>query len=63
MLKVLLLVALLGAICVSAQKYGNKYDNADIQMVLRSERLLKNYVNCLLDRGRCTPEGLDLKSK
>lgn len=56
-------MALLGAICVSAQKYGNKYDNADIQMVLRSERLLKNYVNCLLDRGRCTPEGLDLKSK
>ncbi|EFA07417.1 chemosensory protein 18 precursor [Tribolium castaneum] len=37
-------------------------DNIDIDDILSNERLLKNYVNCLLDKGRCTPEGKKLKS-
>jgi len=44
-------------------KYTNKYDKIDIDKILGSERLLKNYSNCLLDLGNCTPEGSELKRK
>ncbi|CAH1123715.1 unnamed protein product [Ceutorhynchus assimilis] len=42
-------------------KYTTKYDNVDIDEVVHNERLLKNYVNCLLEKGPCTPDGLELK--
>jgi hypothetical protein len=38
-------------------------DNIDIDDILKNDRLLKNYVNCVLDKGNCTPEGERLKSK
>ena len=45
------------------EKYSTKYDNIDLDSILKNDRLLQNYVNCLLDKGTCTPEGTDLKSK
>nr|AKK25146.1 chemosensory protein 1 [Dendroctonus ponderosae] len=45
----------------SAQTYTTKYDNIDIDQILASNRLLKNYVNCLLDKGACTQDGKELK--
>ncbi|XP_043289911.1 ejaculatory bulb-specific protein 3-like [Venturia canescens] len=48
--------------CVAAQgTFTTKYDNVDIDQILRSTRLLNNYVNCLLDAGNCTPDGKELK--
>lgn len=47
----------------AVQKYTTKYDNIDIDRIVASRRLLLNYVNCLLDKGPCTPEGKELKSK
>lgn len=44
-------------------KYTTKYDNVDLEEIVHSDRLLKNYVNCLLEKGQCTPDGLELKSK
>lgn len=44
-------------------KYTTKYDNIDVDRVLSSKRLLQNYMNCLLDKGPCTAEGKELKSK
>ncbi|KAK3927483.1 Ejaculatory bulb-specific protein 3 [Frankliniella fusca] len=41
--------------------YTTKYDNIDLEEILRSERLLKNYFNCLMDAGPCTPDGTELK--
>ncbi|XP_050315897.1 ejaculatory bulb-specific protein 3-like isoform X2 [Anthonomus grandis grandis] len=41
--------------------YTTKYDNIDINDVIHNERLLKNYVFCLLEKGPCTPDGLELK--
>lgn len=38
-------------------------DNINIDDILNNDRLLKNYVNCVLEKGRCTPEGDKLKSK
>lgn len=44
-----------------AQRYTTRYDNVDLDQILRSDRLLKNYVNCLLDKGKCSPDGAELK--
>ncbi|XP_066259548.1 ejaculatory bulb-specific protein 3-like isoform X1 [Euwallacea similis] len=43
-------------------RYTTKYDNVDIEEILKSDRLLKNYMNCLLDKGRCTPDAQELKN-
>lgn len=43
--------------------YDTKYDNIDLDEVLTNERLLKNYVNCLMGEGPCSPDGQELKSK
>ncbi|XP_065083692.1 ejaculatory bulb-specific protein 3-like [Ochlerotatus camptorhynchus] len=42
-------------------KYTTKYDSIDIDEILKSDRLFKNYYNCLMDTGACTPEGNELK--
>lgn len=44
-------------------QYTTKYDNIDLDEIIKSDRLLKNYVNCLLGKGKCTPDGLELKRK
>jgi hypothetical protein len=44
-------------------KYTTKYDNINIDEILGSDRLLDNYFKCLMDKGRCTPEGTELKCK
>lgn len=42
-------------------KYTTKFDNIDVDEILKSDRLFHNYYKCLLDEGRCTPEGVELK--
>ncbi|XP_055592471.1 uncharacterized protein LOC129744111 isoform X4 [Uranotaenia lowii] len=41
--------------------YSSRYDNLDIDTILGSTRLVNNYVDCLLSRKPCPPEGKDLK--
>ncbi|XP_052865502.1 uncharacterized protein LOC128271871 isoform X5 [Anopheles cruzii] len=41
--------------------YSPRYDNLDIDTILGSNRLVSNYVDCLLSRKPCPPEGKDLK--
>ena len=53
---------LLGTALAQQRKYTTKYDNIDIDAVIRNERLLNSYVGCLLDRGACTPDAAELKS-
>ncbi|KAL0101275.1 hypothetical protein PUN28_018815 [Cardiocondyla obscurior] len=60
-MKVLALCLLAVAIVLAEEKYTTKYDNIDLDTILASDRLLKNYVNCLLDKGNCTPDGKELK--
>jgi len=43
--------------------YSKRYDNIDVETIFRSSRLLNNYVDCLLDKKPCPPEGKDLKRK
>lgn len=43
------------------QKYSEKFDNVDIDSILNNDRLLNTYFKCLMDMGKCTPEGEELK--
>ncbi|XP_033339691.2 chemosensory protein 4 [Megalopta genalis] len=64
MKNVIVVLAFSGCLLLSAaaeDKYTTKYDDVDIDSVLKSERLLNGYVNCLLDRGPCTPDATELK--
>ncbi|KAK9722517.1 Insect pheromone-binding family, A10/OS-D [Popillia japonica] len=48
--------------CVVAQEgYSTKYDSVNVKNILNNKRLLKNYTNCLLDKGWCNPDGAELK--
>ncbi|XP_031618373.1 ejaculatory bulb-specific protein 3-like [Contarinia nasturtii] len=56
------MVLLLGIVCmVLAEKYPAKYDQVNIDNVLSNDRVLTNYIKCLLDKGACTREGRELK--
>lgn len=46
-----------------SEDYTTKYDNIDLDAIIQNDRLLKNYVDCLLEKGKCTNEGAELKSK
>ncbi|XP_046399292.1 ejaculatory bulb-specific protein 3-like [Ischnura elegans] len=41
--------------------YTSRYDHINVDNILKSERLLKNYFDCLMDRGPCTADGSELK--
>lgn len=43
------------------QTYDVKYDNVDVDEILKSDRLLSNYIHCLMEEGPCTEDGRDLK--
>lgn len=49
------------AYVVCDEKYTTKYDNMDLDQILHTERLLQNYVKCLMDEGPCTPDGAELR--
>ncbi|MFS6531776.1 A10/OS-D family protein, partial [Microbacterium aurugineum] len=41
--------------------YSDKWDYINVDEILESQRLLKGYVDCLLERGKCTSDGKALK--
>lgn len=57
-------VFVLGALCatISAQK-STLSDEKKISAVLQNDRVLSNYIKCLLETGQCTRDGRELKSK
>ncbi|KAJ6642815.1 putative odorant-binding protein A10 [Pseudolycoriella hygida] len=44
-----------------SQGYDTKYDDIDLEELLKNDRLRHNYVNCLMGEGPCTPDGQELK--
>ncbi|XP_011561893.2 allergen Tha p 1 [Plutella xylostella] len=61
-MKLLIITLALAAACVAQKRYTNKYDNMDLDEVLANRRLLVSYIKCVLDQGRCTAEGKELKT-
>ncbi|XP_050513905.1 ejaculatory bulb-specific protein 3-like [Diabrotica virgifera virgifera] len=49
------------AVVYGQNKYTNKYDNVDVDMILKNERVLTNYIKCMMEEGPCTAEGRELK--
>nr|AGR39571.1 chemosensory protein 1 [Agrotis ipsilon] len=62
---VIVLCALVVAVCArpEEEKYPDKYDNTNYKEILENGRLYRAYCDCLLDAGKCTPEGKELKSR
>ncbi|EDV36290.1 uncharacterized protein Dana_GF12892 [Drosophila ananassae] len=61
-MKMIFALLVLGVALVAAEeKYTTKYDNIDVDEILKSDRLFTNYFKCLIDAGKCTPEGRELK--
>ncbi|KAK9892197.1 hypothetical protein WA026_019002 [Henosepilachna vigintioctopunctata] len=60
-------VSLLLAVCFFAvayaekARYDSKFDNIDLNEIFQSARLIKNYHDCFMDRGKCTPQGAQIK--
>jgi len=44
-------------------KYTTKYDNVNIDNILNNDRLVASYFKCLMETGKCTPEGEEIKRK
>ncbi|KOB73530.1 putative chemosensory protein [Operophtera brumata] len=44
------------------QTYPDRYDNINLDEIIGNGRLLVPYIKCVLDQGRCSPEGRELKS-
>ncbi|XP_055595092.1 ejaculatory bulb-specific protein 3-like [Uranotaenia lowii] len=42
-------------------KYSTRYDAINLDEILKSDRLFKNYWKCLLEEGPCTAEGKYLR--
>nr|ALR72517.1 chemosensory protein 3 [Colaphellus bowringi] len=42
-------------------KYTTKYDKVDLDAILQNERLLRSYIDCLLDKKKCSKDGEELK--
>ncbi|VVC97646.1 allergen Tha p 1-like [Leptidea sinapis] len=59
----LIIVALCCVLATTWAKstYTNKYDNINVDEILESDRLLKGYIDCLMDRSRCPPDAKTLK--
>ncbi|XP_077258942.1 ejaculatory bulb-specific protein 3-like isoform X2 [Temnothorax americanus] len=65
-LAVICLFAVISVVYVHADtsdEYTNKYDNIDVDQILSNNRLLKRYVDCMLDKPnvRCPAEAIELK--
>nr|AGZ04919.1 chemosensory protein 9 [Sogatella furcifera] len=66
-MRCLLLVAVVFAAFIAAaradeaNKYTSKYDNIDIDKILKNDRVLSQYIKCLMGEGSCTQEGRELK--
>ncbi|XP_026474167.1 ejaculatory bulb-specific protein 3-like [Ctenocephalides felis] len=56
-----LLLCMAVAISADEVKYTTKYDGVNLDEILASDRLLGNYLKCLNDEGKCTPDGTELK--
>lgn len=63
MFKVFVILSVFVAVTLADSHYTTKYDGVNLDEILKSRRLLITYANCLLDKGPCTQDGAELKSK
>ncbi|XP_044746257.1 allergen Tha p 1-like [Coccinella septempunctata] len=52
---------LAGVFCDDDDPFSSKFDNLDVDSILKNDRLLLNYHKCLMSGTGCTPEGENLR--
>lgn len=57
----LILLVSLVALALANEKYTGKYDDVNVDKILQNNRVLTNYIRCLMDEGPCTAEGRELR--
>jgi len=57
----LVVLAAVVAVATAANSYTNKFDSIDVDRILNNDRILTQYIRCLMDEGSCTNEGRELK--
>lgn len=62
-MKLVLFFCFMVSFVFADKQYTNKYDNVDVEKILTNNRVLTNYIKCMMEEGPCTPEGRELKSK
>ena len=62
-MKAIITLLLVVSVVLAQDTYLSKYDNVDVERILQNQRVLSNYIKCLLEEGSCTPEGRELKSE
>ncbi|XP_063626325.1 ejaculatory bulb-specific protein 3-like [Cydia splendana] len=63
MKSILVTIAVLFTLVLAeSEKYTEKYDSLDIDAIIGNKRLMAAYVRCVLEKGKCTPEGRLLKA-
>nr|ARJ35777.1 chemosensory protein 2 [Cyrtorhinus lividipennis] len=63
-MKIALILFVLAAVvscALAADQYTTRYDNIDLDDILKNQRLYKKYYECLVGKGKCTPDGKELK--
>nr|AWW17226.1 chemosensory protein 2 [Riptortus pedestris] len=55
------IVLALCGLSLAAEVYTSKYDNIDVDKILANDRILTQYIKCLMEEGNCTNEGRELK--
>ncbi|XP_047521383.1 allergen Tha p 1-like [Pieris napi] len=64
-MRTFIVFALFAVVAVSARPdstYTDKYDSVDLDQILDNERLLIPYLKCILELGKCSPDGKELKA-
>ncbi|XP_022112594.2 uncharacterized protein LOC110991530 [Pieris rapae] len=64
-MRTFIVFALFAVVAVSARPdvtYTDKYDSVNLDEILNNERLLIPYIKCILEQGKCSPDGKELKA-
>ncbi|CAH2042431.1 unnamed protein product, partial [Iphiclides podalirius] len=56
------LFAAMSVVLARPEHYTDRYDNVNLDEILDNKRLLEGYIKCILDEGKCSPDGKELKS-
>nr|WJJ63299.1 chemosensory protein 14 [Pachyrhinus yasumatsui] len=49
------------AYCIPGIQYTTKYDSIDLDAIIKNERLLRSYIDCMLEKKKCNKDGAELK--
>lgn len=55
------IIVTLAVVAARPETYTSRFDNVDIDRILNTKRLFDSYFKCLMDQGKCTPDGKELK--